>query len=260
MSDLTGKVALITGASSGIGAATAVHFASLGCKLALTGRNAENLEKTATDTANAGGKEAHILKIVGDVSNEDDRNKIIQATINFFGQLDILVNNAGILYPGTIENTNLESYDKIMDVNVRSILRLTQLAVPYLKETKGSIVNVSSIAGLRSFPNILAYCTSKSAVDQITRCTALELAADGVRVNSVNPGVIITEVHKRGGMSEENYAKFLEHAKETHALGRPGTADEVAKAIAFLADNNTSSFITGVNLPVDGGRGVMCPR
>ncbi|XP_035212601.1 short-chain dehydrogenase reductase ATA1-like [Stegodyphus dumicola] len=87
-----------------------------------------------------------------------------------------------------------------------------------------------------------------------------ELASFGVRVNSVNPGVIITEIHKRGGMSEEEYEKFLEHCKETHALGRPGTVDEVAQAIIFLADEDKSSFITGVNLPIDGGRGVMCPR
>lgn len=105
----------------------------------------------------------------------------------------------------------------------------------------------------------MSYCISKAGVDQLTRCSALELAPKGVRVNSVNPGVIITDCHKRAGMSEEAYAKFLEHSKTTHALGRPGTADEVAKAIAFLASDD-ASFITGVTLPVDGGRGVMCPR
>lgn len=109
------------------------------------------------------------------------------------------------------------------------------------------------------FPGVVAYCISKAAIDQLTRSTALELAPKGVRVNAVNPGVIITEVHKRGGMSEEAYAKFLEHSKTTHAMGRPGTADEVAKAIAFLASDD-ASFITGVTLPVDGGRSVMCPR
>ena len=106
---------------------------------------------------------------------------------------------------------------------------------------------------------MLSYCISKAAIDQLTRSTALELAPKGVRVNAVNPGVIITEVHKRGGMSEEAYAKFLEHSKTTHAMGRPGTADEVAKAIAFLASDD-ASFITGATLAVDGGRSIMCPR
>lgn len=100
---------------------------------------------------------------------------------------------------------------------------------------------------------------SKAALDQLTRSSALELAPKGVRVNSVNPGVIITQCHKRAGMTEEAYAKFLEHSKTTHALGRPGTPEEVAKAIAFLASDD-ASFITGVTLAVDGGRSIMCPR
>lgn len=106
---------------------------------------------------------------------------------------------------------------------------------------------------------MLSYCISKSAVDQLTRSVALELALKGVRVNAVNPGVIVTECHKRAGMSEEAYAKFLEHSRTTHAMGRAGTASEVAKAIAFLASDD-ASFITGVTLAVDGGRSIMCPR
>lgn len=136
---------------------------------------------------------------------------------------------------------------------------LTMLAVPHIIETKGSIVNVSSVNGLRSFVGVLAYCMSKSAVDQFTRCIALELASKQVRVNSVNPGVIITEIHKRGGMDEEAYQKFLDRTKTTHALGRPGNVEEVAATIAFLASDN-ASFITGVQVPIDGGRHAMCPR
>ncbi|XP_035226163.1 uncharacterized oxidoreductase TM_0325-like [Stegodyphus dumicola] len=260
MTDLKGKVVLITGASSGIGASTAVHFATLGCKLSVVGRNEINLEKTIEACTNAGTESSDILKMVADISKEEEINKIIKSTIDYFGRLNVLVNNAGIMKIGTAENTAMEIYDETMNVNVRSLFLITQLAIPHLKKTKGNIVNVSSVAGLRSFPGVAAYCVSKAAVDQLTRCTALELASDGVRVNSVNPGVIITELHKRGGMAEEVYVKFLERCKGTHALGRPGTVDEVAEAIIFLADENKSSFITGVNLPVDGGRGVMCPR
>ncbi|GFW82911.1 tropinone reductase 2 [Trichonephila clavipes] len=255
-----GKVAMITGASSGIGAGTAELFASLGCKLCLTGRNSQNLDKVIENCKKAGVKDSDIFKVLGDVSKEEDVKMILDSTINHFGKLDILVNNAGILLNGSVESGSLETYDEVMNINVRSVLLLSQLAIPHLKKTKGNIVNVSSIAGLRSFPGIAAYCMSKAAIDQLTRCAALELAGDGVRVNAVNPGVIVTEVHKRGGMSEENYAKFLEHSKQTHALGRPGTVEEVAQAIAFFASDATASFITGVTMPVDGGRGVMCPR
>lgn len=260
MAKFIGKVALITGASSGIGAGTAVLFASLGCKLILTGRNSQNLDKVIENCKKAGAKDSDILKVLGDVSKEDDVKMILESTINHFEKLDILVNNAGILLNGSVESGSLKTYDEVMNVNVRSVVLLTQLAIPHLKKTRGNIVNVSSIAGLRSFPGIAAYCMSKAAIDQFTRCASLELASDGVRVNAVNPGVIITEVHKRGGMSEENYAKFLEHSKETHALGRPGTVEEVAQAIAFFASDATASFITGVTMPIDGGRGVMCPR
>ena len=113
--------------------------------------------------------------------------------------------------------------------------------------------------GIRSFPNVLAYCISKSALDQLTACTAVELAPKGVRVNSVNPGVITTGLQKRGGLSEEQYEAFLERSKETHALGRTGNVDEVASGVTFLA-SEAASFITGACVPIDGGRHALCPR
>lgn len=250
---LSGKVAIITGASSGIGAATAILFSKLGASLSLTGRNMENLQKTAEAC------QKKPLLIQADLSSEEDTSKIVEKTVAEFGQLDILVNNAGVLEMGTIENTSLEQYDRIMNVNVRAIYQLTMLATPELIKTKGNIVNISSVNGIRSFPGVLAYNISKSAVDQFTRCVALELAPKQVRVNSVNPGVVITELQKRGGLNDEAYAKFLERSKETHALGRPGEPEEVAKAIAFLASDD-ASFTTGMSLPVDGGRHAMCPR
>lgn len=250
------RVILITGASSGIGAATAIHFSKLGALLAITGRNATNLNETAAKCAAA---KRPPLQIVGDVMHEQDCVKIVDTTIKHFGKLDVLVNSAGILEPGSIETATLKSYDRTMNANVRSIFHLTQLATPHLIAAKGNVVNVSSVTGIRSFPGVLAYNMSKSAVDQMTRCVALELAAKGVRVNSVNPGVIVTEVHKRGGMDDKTYEEFLKRSALTHALGRVGTADEVAHAIGFLA-SDAASFITGVQLPVDGGRHAMCPR
>lgn len=253
----TGKVVLITGASSGIGAATAIHFAKTGAFLSLTGRNQENLQKVATECEEVSKNKPFL--VIGDLSNEGDIKNILESTVKHYDKLDVLVNNAGILEFGTIENTSLEQFDRVFNTNVKSIYHLTMLAVPHLVKTKGTIVNVSSVNGVRSFPGLLAYNMSKSAVDQFTKCVALELANKQVRVNSVNPGVIITELQKRGGVDEEAYKKFLERSKETHALGRPGNPQEVAEAITFLAGEQ-SSFITGVNLCVDGGRHAMCPR
>ncbi|XP_070389667.1 3-oxoacyl-[acyl-carrier-protein] reductase FabG-like isoform X2 [Dermacentor albipictus] len=207
MARLDGKVALITGASSGIGQATALHFASLGSWLALSGRRKDALDKVADQCRDKGVPKEKILVALGDVSKEEDVVAIVNETLKHFGKIDILVNSAGILKNGTTENTPLTVYDEIMNVNLRSIFHMVQVAIPHLKKTKGTIVNVSSVAGLRAFPNVVAYNISKAGLDQLTRTAALELAADGVRVNAVNPGVIVTEVHKRGGMSDAQYSQ-----------------------------------------------------
>ncbi len=132
-------------------------------------------------------------------------------------------------------------------------------AAPHLKATRGSIVNVSSVNGLRSFPGVLAYCVSKAAVDHLTRCAAIELAPLGVRVNAVNPGVTVTNLHRRSGMGEEQYAAFLERSKSTHPIGRPGSAEEVAELIVFLASER-AGWMTGETIPIDGGRHLTCAR
>lgn len=256
--DFKDKVVLITGASSGIGAGAAELFASRGAWLVLVGRNEANLAKAAAKCAPTHGAPAP-LQLIADVTIEADVVRVIDETVKAFKKLDVLVNNAGILDHGTIETATLESYDRMMNTNVRSVFHLTHLAVPYLIETKGSIVNVSSVNGIRAFAGVLVYCMSKSTLDQFTQCTALELASKGVRVNSVNPGVIVTDIHKRDGMNDEVYDKFLEHSKTTHPLGRVGNVTEVAEAIAFLASER-ASFITGALLPIDGGRHALCPR
>jgi len=260
MCDLNGKVAVITGASSGIGAATAVLFARLGAKLAITGRNEANLQRTSDECVRVAPAEAEQpLLIIADMCSESDVARLVDATIKKFGRLDILVNNAGITECGTIETTSLEQYDRMMNSNVRPAYQLTMLCVPHLIASHGNIVNVSSVNGTRSFPGDLAYSMSKAALDQMTSCTSLELASKGVRVNSINPGVIVTEIHTRGGLSDDDYAEFLEHSKSSHPLGRVGQAEEVAQAIAFLASSN-ASFITGEHLHIDGGRHATCFR
>jgi len=257
--NLSKKVALITGASSGIGAATAMLFARLGANLSLTGRNEANLNLVAEECSRLSTADQRPLLVTGDLTRESDVKRLVDTTIEKFGSLNILVNNAGIMEHGTIETTSMEQFDLVMNANVRSVYHLTMLCVPHLVQAKGNIVNVSSICGTRSCPGVNSYSMSKSAIDQFTRCTALELAAKGVRVNSVNPGVIITELQKRGGLTDDAYANFVEHSKVTHPLGRPGKPEEVARAIAFLASDD-ASFITGEHVHVDGGRHAACPR
>jgi NAD(P)-dependent dehydrogenase (short-subunit alcohol dehydrogenase family) len=184
---------------------------------------------------------------------------VITETTEAFGGIDILVNAAGIISNGSIETTALDEWDKMMNINLRSVFFIMQKCLPHLEKTRGNIVNVSSVTGVRAFPGVLAYCVSKAAVDQLTRCSALELAPKGVRVNAVNPGVVVTNIHKRGGMDEEKYAQFLEHSKTTHPLGRVGEPREVAELIYFLASEN-ASWITGVTYEIDGGRAQTCAR
>jgi len=253
---LAGKVVMVTGATSGIGHAVALKFATESAQVVALGRNHSALSEVAASIRNAGGEP---LTVTVDVTNESQVHQAIAEAINKFGRLDVLVNAAGHISTGSIEETSLSAWDAMMNVNLRAVFHLMQLAAPHLIQTKGSIVNVSSVTGLRSFPGVLAYCVSKAGVDQLTRCAALELASKGVRVNAVNPGVVITEIHKRGGMSEEAYAKFLEHSKTTHPIGRVGDPKEIAELVFYLASEK-ASWITGATYQIDGGRALTCAR
>lgn len=250
------KVVLITGASSGIGASCAVNFAKEGALLALVGRDQEKFCKVVEKIKNS-GVTTEPLVILADVTTESKR--IIDETIRKYQRLDVLINNAGFAQPGSIETATIESYDAIMNTNARAAFQLTQLAAPHLIESKGNIVNVSSVGGLRAFPGFLAYCMSKAALDQFTRCLALELAPKGVRVNAVNPGVIASNLHKNLGMSEEAYKEDLEKASSVYPVRRVGEIDEVAGAIIYLASQK-ASFVTGACLPIDGGISNSSPR
>ena len=252
----TGKVAFVTGATSGIGQACAIAFASQGANVVCVGRNAEALKSIEQKVRELG---AQPLTIKADLSREQEAQQAVEESVRVFGGIDILVNAAGHISSGTIENTSLEAWDDMMNVNVRAVFELMQKALPSLIERKGNIVNISSVTGLRAFPGVLAYCVSKAALDQLTRCASLELAAKGVRVNAVNPGVVVTQIHKRGGMSEEAYAAFLEHSKQTHPLGRTGRPEEIASLVLYLASDQ-ASWITGATYSIDGGRAQTCAR
>lgn len=253
---MIGKVVIVTGASSGIGRATAELFVKNGSTVIAVGRNEKELGVLRDKVANKKGT----LKVhLADIRETTQIERIVNDTVQQFGQIDVLVNSAGIIMNGTIENTSLDDWDKMFDINLRSVFLLTQKCVPHLEKTKGNIVNVSSVAGTRSFPNVLAYGVSKAAIDQFTRSVALELAPKGVRSNAVNPGVVVTNLHKRGGMADPDYKAFLENSKKTHPIGRVGEAKEVAELIYFLASDK-ASWITGATYEIDGGRGQTCAR
>lgn len=253
---MEGKVAIVTGASSGIGRASSVEFIRNGMKVVAVGRNEADINWLCDQTRDLPGT---IRTQLADLTELTQIDRLVSETVDHFGQIDVLVNAAGILKQGNIENTTVDEWDKMMSINVRSVFCLMQSCVPHLERTRGNIVNVSSVTGLRSFPNVLAYCVSKAAVDQLTRCSALELASKGIRVNAVNPGVVVTNIHKRGGMSDDDYEKFLLNSKNTHPLGRPGEPEEIADLIYFLASDK-ASWITGATYSIDGGRALTCAR
>ena len=247
---------IVTGATSGIGRAAALGFARDGARVLLVGRGHTALASLHEEIVGSGGGAA---TCAADVTSVDAPARIVGAALAAFGGIDVLVNAAGVIATGSIENTSDDTWDQMMAINLRGPFRLMREATPHLKARKGAVVNVSSVNGLRSFAGVLAYCVSKSGMDQLTRCAALEMAPHGVRVNAVNPGVTVTNLHTRGGMDAERYAAFLERSKETHPLGRPGKPEEVAALILFLASDQ-SVWMTGETIPVDGGRHLTCLR
>ncbi len=250
------QTVVVTGATSGIGRAAALRFAREGASVLAVGRKAEALKEVAQAVEGAGGR---CVVAEADVTSADAPASVAARASEAFGGVTTLVNAAGIIATGTIENTSDTGWDEMLDINLRAPFRLMRALAPMLVAARGSIVNVSSVTGLRAFPGVLAYCVSKAGVDQLTRCAALEMAPHGVRVNAVNPGVVVTNLHRRSGVNEENYAAFLERSKQTHPLGRPGEPEEIADLIWFLASDR-ARWITGETISIDGGRHLTCAR
>ena len=241
---LEGKVAIVTGGSRGIGFETARLLGEKGATVVITSKNLSNLEK-------AGNKLANVFSIPGDVTKEQDVKHVIEKTVEKFGRLDILVNNAGIFpkIKKLHEISDLE-WNEVLDVNLNGPFRFTKFAIPYLQKTSGTIINVSSDAGLKAYQgfNADAYSASKAALIVLTKCWALEYSKDKIRVNCICPGVVDTDMTKPFLKTE----KDRDFMNNDHPIGRIGTPEDVAKSILFLASND-SSWTTGAILAVDGG-------
>jgi NAD(P)-dependent dehydrogenase (short-subunit alcohol dehydrogenase family) len=240
------SVALVTGASSGIGAATAIAFAEAGWEVMAAGRDEGRLEEVA-DVSD------RIAIWTGDLTESDDCEELIADTIDEFGSLDCLVNSAGVIVRANVADTSDEDWRFTMGINVDAPFYLSRAALPHLLQTTGSIVNIASDWGLKGGDRAAAYCASKGAIVQLTRAMAIDHARDGLRVNAVCPGDIDTPMLTNEADDKDiDLEDFLAQAAEESPNGRIGTPEEVAALILFLA-SDAATHITGSAIPIDGG-------
>uniref|UniRef100_A0A0B7B1A6 Uncharacterized protein n=1 Tax=Arion vulgaris TaxID=1028688 RepID=A0A0B7B1A6_9EUPU len=255
-SQFKGKVAIVTGSSAGLGEAIALLLASRGAQVTLCGRDKDRLNSVVDKVvAVNGGNQDDVLAVPGDLKDPNVQTEIIEQTVKKFGCLDILVANAGVsgITNSFLEDTE-ETYDTVLDTNLKSVFFIIQKAVPHLEKTKGSIVNVSSILSTMAVPCETVYSLSKAALDHLTRCLAVDLGAKGIRVNSINPGFFPTQILRFLGDVDtfnEKFGKF--EASQQPLKGRIGVLDDVAETVAFLVSDE-AGFITGEHIRIDGGR------
>lgn len=245
MGKLKGKVAIVTGGASGIGEYTVRELVKESALVVFADLNDE-LASSLVSELNTESK--RVVYQRANVSKEEDVEALVQRAVEEFGKLDIIVNNAGIGSTGAAEEVSLEDWHKVLSVNLDGVFLSSKHAIKAMKKNgSGSIINIASILGHVGFSGSIAYTSSKGAVVNLTRALAVEYAKENIRVNAVCPGFILTPLVKQH-LSEE----ALKHLEGLHPLGRLGTSEEIAKAVAFLASDD-ASFITGSSLMVDGG-------
>ncbi|MEO0463665.1 MAG: SDR family oxidoreductase [Pseudomonadota bacterium] len=238
-----GKTVIVTGSSTGIGEAIARRFHDEGANVIINARNAEKCAAVANTL-----DEARTLVVPGDVSQLTFASEIVGAAVEKFGALDVLVNNAGVAAPGMLHKQTPEDVDRVIDINVKGVIYLSQAAIPVLKKTGGSIINIASVSGLGGDSTMPLYNASKGAVTNLTRGLATQVGRVGIRVNSICPSVTRSDMVEGIIGNEVMLKAFMQRV----AIQRVGEPEDIAAAAAFLASED-ASFITGVNLPVDGG-------
>jgi NAD(P)-dependent dehydrogenase (short-subunit alcohol dehydrogenase family) len=243
---LKNKVALVTGGGTGIGRAIALEFAKEGARVAITGRRKDTLSKTVKEIIKKGGK---ALGIPGDVSNIADVDKMVTETVKKFGKLDILVNCAGILISADLAHHTEKIWDDTIDINLKGSFLTTQRAVPeMLKQGKGKVIHIASIAGQIGFPNSTAYCASKGGIMGMTKAMAMELAPKKINVNCIAPGDVVTPLNEH----LLRKPKYLKSRVDNTPYGRVGQVQDIAPGAVYLASDE-SDFTNGITLTIDGG-------
>jgi NAD(P)-dependent dehydrogenase (short-subunit alcohol dehydrogenase family) len=247
--NLSNQSVIVTGATSGIGAAIARHFAELGASLVLTGRSANRGALIAKEIEDRGDK---VVFLAGDINDPKLPDDLVQLALQRFGRLDILINNAGILHRGSALECTDEQWDETIATNVTSVFRMSRAVLRTMKpQRRGSIVNIASDFAVIAGPGAFAYCASKGALAQMTRAMAIDHARDGIRVNAVCPGDTDTPMQD-SAFGDGDRVAGLAKVGETVPLGRVATPREIAKAVAFVASED-ASYMTGALIPVDGG-------
>lgn len=244
---LEGKVAIVTGGSSGIGKAIAERFAKEGANVIITGRHEDTLKNVANDK---------ISYVVGDMTDSKVVEETVSTAINKFGRIDILVNNAGWCPVQSITDMKIEDYNKAFDLDVKAVVELTVKALPYIIENKGSIINLSSVGATHPGFNLSMYVGAKAAIENFTRVWALELADKGVRVNAIAPGAIRTNIWDVPGLTKEESKKHEDSVASGIPFKRFGTPEEVANVAYFLVSDE-ASYVSGSVYAVDGGMGAL---
>jgi 3-oxoacyl-[acyl-carrier protein] reductase len=247
MGKLTGKVAVVTGASKGIGASIALHLAAEGAAVAVNySSSREGAERVVSEITGKGGR---AVAVQANVAKQADIQRLFAETKTAFGRVDVLVNNAGIYEFAPIGEITAEHFHKQFDLNVLGLLLATQEVVKHFDVQGGSVINISSVVSTAALPNAAVYSATKAAVDAVTRSLATELGPRNIRVNSINPGMVETEGTHSAGITESDFRKQVEGATP---LGRIGQPRDIAPAVVFLASPE-AAFITGQTLHISGG-------
>lgn len=243
MTNLTGKVAIVTGGNSGIGLATAIELSAKGANVVITGRSEEKVSKAA--------EEHGFWGIKADQANLNDLDSLVSLVKEKYGTVDILFVNAGIFAPAPLGAISEENYDSQMNINFKGAVFTTQKFLPILKDG-ASVINLSSVNAYAGMPNAAIYSASKAALNSFTRTAAIELAPRKIRVNAVNPGPIQTPIFEKAGFPAEALQEFAGAMQNRIPLKEFGTPEAVAKLVSFLASDD-ASFITGAEYNIDGG-------